>query len=220
MPTQLPREKLHCNTCLGPRWHSVHFSVKEEHHEEYDGGGSYHEVAEHRVAQCDGCDSYSFHTSWQSSDGGDPTELRWPPKISRREPKWMLDLFFGERISNPEKHDFMREIYSAYTAGNLRLCVIGIRALLEHVMVENITDQGSFVVNLNAFESGGFISRIQREAIEPVLAAGHASMHRGFKASEPQVQALLDVTENILESIYITKGKVKGLEIPPRPSKT
>lgn len=104
-------------------------------------------------------------------------------------------------------------------AVNLRLCVIGIRALLEHVMVENISDQGGFFANLKAFETGGFISRVQREAIEPVLEAGHASMHRGFKATEPQVQALLDVTENVLESIYITGGRVKGLAIPPRPDK-
>lgn len=113
----------------------------------------------------------------------------------------------------------MHEIYSAHKAGNLRLCVIGIRALLEHVMVENISDQGGFFANLKAFEAGGFISRVQREAIEPVLEAGHASMHRGFKATEPQVQALLDVTENVLESIYVTGGRVKGLAIPQRPDK-
>ena len=97
------------------------------------------------------------------------------------------------------------------------MVVLGIRALLEQIMIENLADRGSFYDNLLQLEKEGFISKIQREAIGPVIEAGHASMHRGFKATEPQVAAILDVVENVIESIYISKGKTSGLKIPSRP---
>ncbi len=43
-------------------------------------------------------------------------------------------------------------------------------------------------------------------------------MHRGFKANEQQVEAILDVTENIIEAIYVTKHRASGLNVPPRKS--
>jgi hypothetical protein len=128
----------------------------------------------------------------------------------------MFELFMSSDLNNPFKHEFIREIYSSLKTGNLRLTVLGVRALLEQVMLEHVEDKGSFVKNLDQFEQAGFISRIQREAIVPVIEAGHASMHRGFKATEQQVEAILDITENLIESIYIAKSRTNGLKVPPR----
>jgi hypothetical protein len=104
---------------------------------------------------------------------------------------------------------------------SLRLAAMGIRALLEHVMVEKVGDQGSFKNNLDAFESQGFISKSQRMVMEPVLEAGHATMHRSFKPTQSHLVALIDITENIIESIYI--NQLRALEIsktvPPRAKK-
>ena len=87
-------------------------------------------------------------------------------------------------------------------------------------MLEHIEDQGTFAKNLSKFEAAGFISRVQCEAIRPVIEAGHASMHRGFRATEQQIEAILDVTENVIESIYIAKQRSTGLDVPQRkPSK-
>lgn len=208
--------KLHCNYCGDVRKHSVLFSKKQEHYDDYEDGIDYFEEAIYRLAECDGCEFITLHTSWVSSGQLDPIEDQWPPKVFRRQPKWMIELFLSESISNPFKQEFIGEIYSCLKAGNLRLTVLGVRALLEQIMLEHIDDQGSFQHNLKAFEDGGFLSRVQREALAPVIEAGHASMHRGFKASEKEVEAILDVTENVIESIYVTKQRVAGLNIPPR----
>jgi hypothetical protein len=208
--------KIHCNTCLGQRWHTVLYSTKREYVEESDIGFQYEEVTVYRLAECDGCDTITMHTAWNSSAQPETIEEQWPPKVSRNQPKWMHELFMSGGASNPFKHEFIREIYSSLKVGNFRLTVLGVRALLEQVMLEKIEDQGTFAGNINAFESAGFISRIQREAIMPVIEAGHASMHRGFKATEQQVEAILDITENVIESIYIAGSRTTGLNVPPR----
>ena len=195
------------------------FSTTREHHEDSDDGNAYYERTVYRVAECDGCASVSVHTSWVNSGQPDPIDEQWPPKVSRRPPKWMFELFLSDSFHNPFKHDFIREIYSSLKARNLRLTVLGVRALLEQVMLEHIEDKHSFAGNLEAFEAQGFISRVQREAILPVIEAGHASMHRGFKATEQQVEAILDIAENVIESIYITKSRATGIEVPPRKPK-
>ena len=97
-----------------------------------------------------------------------------------------------------------------------RLAVIGIRALLEQIMIEKVTDNRSFKANIDKFQEHGFISRMQREAIEPVIEAGHASTHRGFKASKADIHHLINVTENLIESIYINQIRSTKLKVPQR----
>ncbi|GLR27253.1 hypothetical protein GCM10007875_23440 [Limnobacter litoralis] len=210
---------LHCNACFGLRWHSVLFSTRREYVQELDEDDEYREVTDYQLAECNGCEAITLHTRWANSGQPEPIEEQWPPKISRRQPKWMMDLFWLELNNNSFKQDFIQEIYSALKAGNRRLAVLGVRALLEQVMLENVGDQGNFLANLNKFELEGFISRLQREALQPVVEAGHASMHRGFKASETEIDSILDVLENVMESIYVSKHRVSGIRVPNRRSK-
>jgi hypothetical protein len=221
MPTsEKPHVDLHCNACLGIRRHSILYSTSRHYEEEYEDGHEYDETMHYRLAECGGCDFVSMHTTWNSSSSADPVNEQWPPKVSRRQPIWMHDLLMTENVSAPFKREFIGEIYSCLKAGNIRLTVLGVRALLEQVMLEHIQDQHSFAKNIAEFEKMGFISRVQREAILPVIEAGHASMHRGFKASKEQVEAMIDITENIIESIYIAKTRTKGLVVPQRKPKT
>ena len=217
--TSPDRVKLHCNACLALRWHSVLYATKREYFEELDENNQYHEVTEYQLAECNGCEAVTLQTQWRNSGQPEPIGEQWPPKISRPQPKWMMDLFWMDISDNSFKQDFIREIYSALKVGNRRLSVLGARALLEQVMLENIEDKGNFAANLSLFESAGFVSRLQREALQPVIEAGHASMHRGFKASESEINGILDVLENVMESIYISKRRVSALSIPVRKRK-
>ncbi|WP_136418001.1 DUF4145 domain-containing protein [Herbaspirillum sp. ST 5-3] len=212
--------KLHCNMCMGKRWHTTLYNTQKEHFEELDDfGNEYHEFCNYRLAECDGCESISLHTEWWCSGQSEKVVEQWPPKTSRRQPKWLFDLIFMESISNPYKREFLSEIYIALKNENLRLAVLGMRGLLEQVMIESVGDQGNFVKNLARFEADGYISGVQKDAIGPVIEAGHASMHRGFKPSKQEVEAIMDVVENVIESIYISKQKAAGLKIPERPKK-
>jgi hypothetical protein len=66
------------------------------------------------------------------------------------------------------------EIYKAPGGGHHRLAAMGIRALLEQVMVIKVCDHGYFGENLGAFCEKGFILRIQRDVLSTVLDLGHA----------------------------------------------
>ena len=96
------------------------------------------------------------------------------------------------------------------------LATMGIRALIENIMIENIGDQGTFGKNLDKFEVEGFVSKIQKEAIKSVLEAGHATIHRNFKPTKENLTQLMDITENIVESIYINKINASKIIVPPR----
>ena len=89
-------------------------------------------------------------------------------------------------------------------------------------MIDKIGDKGTFAANVNAFEEEGFISKKQKGVLEPILEAGHAAMHRGYKPNKNEVVRLMDVTENIIETIYVNEQRIKGLsaKIPPKKRKT
>jgi len=73
----------------------------------------------------------------------------------------------------------LQELYTGIGAQNWWLTMLGVRSLLEFVMVEKVGDNGSFVKNLEKFLDGGFISKIQLDALGPLIEAGHATTHRG-----------------------------------------
>jgi Domain of unknown function (DUF4145) len=124
------------------------------------------------------------------------------------------------------------------TGGNLAIenCVIrsfgtaginiapstGIRALLERVMISKVDDHRTFEKNLNAFCEGGYISTVQRDAMNDILHVGPATMHRPFNPNEGDVSTALDITENILSAIYVHgEAAVEvAARIPPRPPRT
>ena len=95
---------------------------------------------------------------------------------------------------------------------------MGVRSLLEKIMVSKTGDLGSFVQNIAEFERLGYVSRIQRERLEAILEAGHAAIHRTFKPSKKDVITLVDLTEHIVETVYLHEAKVTALKkrVPPR----
>lgn len=202
---------------MGSTWHEILFSKTRQYLDDKDDGSPpYYENHKYSLIECCGCENISLIDSVTSNAlGGEYIEF-YPPLMDRRQPKWLIHLYLQDSIDNPYKFEFIGEIYTALKNNMPRLAVIGIRALLEQVMIENVGDNGTFKKNIAEFEKQGYISRVQKEAIVPVLEAGHASIHRGFKATMENVVQLMDVTENILESIYINNLNVSELNVPNR----
>jgi hypothetical protein len=93
-----------------------------------------------------------------------------------------------------------------------------VRAIFETMMIDLIDDQGTFAANIDKFEKEGYISKKQKEIIEPVLEAGHASIHRGYVPKTEQLVTLVDILETILSVIYIHPQRAAVLKkgIPPK----
>jgi hypothetical protein len=169
------------------------------------------EDAEYRIVECAGCGGISFAIA----SGNEPNILfdaydeereeylqYYPSPLSRRRPAWSLvDLWAGEPTG--ELAPLADEIYKAVAGQQYRLALMGVRALLEQAMILKVGDHARFDRNLDAFFEKGFISKVQREATEKILDAGHASTHRMYTPTEGDLDTVLTIAEGIFESIFV-----------------
>ncbi|MGX9431419.1 MULTISPECIES: DUF4145 domain-containing protein [Bradyrhizobium] len=97
---------------------------------------------------------------------------------------------------------------------------MGIRALIEHIMIDQAGDNGAIGTNVDRFIKAGYVAP-KSEALfrEALLESGHAAMHRGYFPRPSDIAASLDITESLIETIYVHPYQAKGQKIPPRKDK-
>ena len=114
----------------------------------------------------------------------------------------------------------LNEVYTALQNGSNRLAAMGVRAVVEIMMIDKIGgDKGTFEKNISRFFDLGFVAVYQQRSFRNALIeAGHAAMHRGFKPTTEQLSVLLDITESLIASIYFHEQSAAELSsaIPPR----
>lgn len=216
--------KSHCNDCGQTTNHTVQGehrtrwseAIDEEHGVSIDGGKDY------RIVECCGCGDVSFlRAEWFSEDTdaeGYPVlkEDRFPLATPRRYPDW-----FSEEEGVPtEILALLAEIYAAFGSDSLRLCALGIRALVEQIMIEQIGgDKGGLGNNITAFLAAGFVApRDHQQFREKVIEVGNAAMHRGYSPRESDVATLLDIVEAMIATIYVHPRRAQqvGADMPAR----
>jgi hypothetical protein len=209
------RNKTFCNHCQQDTWHDVLHSIEKNF-----GDESHHESIYYSLVECRGCESVKFLIT-EISDNCDrefdgtiiPEETHYPPKVKRLKPKWIYQILFPFKENNGSNNlnifKLIDEIYISLQNNCTSLAVMGVRAVLENVMIQKSGDQGSFKKNMAKFRSDGYISDLQYKALEIVLEAGHAAIHRSYQPSDKEIVAALDITENIIESIYILNSANK-----------
>jgi hypothetical protein len=126
----------------------------------------------YETIQCRGCTAVSLKET--RLKGRQVTYHPSPRNIpSRSLPDWW-DLF--EWDSGMES--LIREVYEADNNGLSRIAMIGIRAILEQVMIGKVGDHGNISRNLDEFQKAGYASTTQFDSLQRVLDAGSAVMHR------------------------------------------
>ena len=110
----------------------------------------------------------------------------YPSPVSRVLPDWIFDFEIGLVGGEEEQMigQLLQEVYAAGRGGQYRLATMGIRAVLEQVIIAKVGDHHSFSKNLEQFYAAGYISLMQRDALDNSLEAGHAATHRFFKPTE------------------------------------
>ncbi len=218
------RIKSHCNNC-GHAWHAVLFKEVNPWTEAIDPVNQYSGTDTYLLCKCGGCDGISLrHDSWQDGEWDEDGEplvrtTYYPPAISRELPNWLFNLK-GNLNFDPDEpiRGLLREIYAALHNNSRRLAVMGLRALLEHVMTDIVGPRNTFKELTLAFAYDGYLSPKQKEILETILSAGHAATHRAYNPSREDLEALLDLSESIIETIYVHGRQAKKLDarIPPR----
>ena len=207
--------KAHCNTCGGDRNHEVLHSERttwsdDEH--PISGSDTY------ETLKCCGCEAIKLrHTSYFSEDDV-PKVYYFPPAIFRRSPDWFSDLWLELKPEDEFVEALLKEIYIGLQNNLPTLATMGVRALLERIMISRASDQGTFTKNIAEFERLGHVSKLQRERLETILEAGHAAIHRSYTPKVKEVVTLLDITEHIVESVFLHEAKIEELKkkVPAR----
>ena len=210
------KRKSFCSNCDKKTWHEILFekSYQDTGREDYD------DCSKIVVTECCGCEQpHYFLSSWtQNKDGSKIVcfdEWVFPPKSIHQSPRWYIDFAFSTVFDDvgEKKHvlDLLREVHVALEKNCPRLGIMGIRALFEHMMISKIGDHKSFKSNLQEFQSKGFISKIQREAVEHILEAGHAAIHRSHTPSQGELIAALEIVEGLIETLYINPDKSRWI---------
>jgi hypothetical protein len=115
----------------------------------------------------------------------------------------------------------IHEIYRSLDANNLRLPMMGARTLIDMLMVDKVGDVGTFDEKLKKLEGLGVISSRNREVLAAALDVGNAAAHRGHAPKTEEVNAVMDIVENLLHAVYVLPKMAEDLKknTPPRPGK-
>lgn len=208
--------KVHCNECGGERHHTILHSERTSwasENDEISGSDTYD------MLKCNGCDAVRLrHISMFSEDDA-PSVTFLPPAIARRQPDWLSnDLWKVLPDEEGFVESLLREIYVALHNNLPRLATMGVRSLIEKMMIAKVGDLGTFSGNMEAFEKAGYVSSLQKERLKTILEAGHATTHRDFLPSSKDVNTVVDIAEHVVETLYLHQSRVDDLKrrVPPR----
>ena len=193
MKTQAP-----CSDCGGERNHEVLFTTTTHWS---DDDCSMHGSDEYEVLKCGGCDRVVLRHTLYTSYEQETTVRFYPPPMFRKQPVWPLS--FHLNPGTVFARQLLNEIYIGIQNGSKMIATMGVRALLEHVMIDSVGDHGRFTDNLKEFTAKGFISEKQRTTLDAVLEAGHATIHRSYQPSDKDLQTCVDIAESVLQSVYV-----------------
>jgi hypothetical protein len=130
--------------------------------------------------------------------------------ISEGKPDWY------ELLDDTQKA-LILEIDRAISNELEALPTIGLRTLLETVMVEKIGDVRTFHGKVERFTKEGYVTPKMAEALSHVLDAGNASAHRAYFPSKEDITTCVELVKHLMHSIYIlSPGVDKVAENTPK----
>lgn len=110
---------------------------------------------------------------------------------------------------NPAR--LLGEVYAAIDHRLYTLASMGLRALIDTVILDKVGDAGTFKEKLKALHGAGYISTHQLDTLGAAIDAGNASSHRGFTPGEQDIEMVHDIVEHLLQSVYIHPENAKVL---------
>jgi hypothetical protein len=201
-----------CSECVRKTKHEVLFETSQRDEETLNT---------YVMLSCGGCSTISMGHQRLWLNEGDVDHNYYPSPVSRKMPTWMFlwSMGLGKAKGDAAVGAVMMEVYQAVDGGQNRLAAMGIRALLEQVMIQKVGDLKTFDMKLDAFQNAGFISAIQRDAMRATLDVGDAAMHRGYVPTETDLKLALDIVEGVLAPIYDHRSEAEKMadRVPPRP---
>jgi hypothetical protein len=171
------------------------------------GKGNEYSYQSFNVMECPDCKSVTLCIDTRIHPGSGDSYIEktdyYPPRLTRERPSWF-------RKIDPQLKKLLEEIYKALDCSLLFVASIGIRTVLDKMIVDRIGDVGSFKNKVNRLEEKGIIDSEEKELLFAIIDVGSASAHRGFKPTKKIITQMTDIMERMLYRIYI-ESKEKAL---------
>ena len=210
-------KRIYCNACRQMTHHELLCKVDDVVSEYYEEGGVVDFTTTFETFRCCGCrEAVLRRTVIAGNDPDTVYRQYFPPMMSRHRPPWLF------RASLPtDSRAVIHEIYRSLDSDNHRLPMMGARTLIDMLMVDNVGDVGTFNEKLGKLVGLGVISSRNREVLAAALDVGNAAAHRGHAPNLDEVNAVMDIVENLLHAVYVLPKMAEDLKktTPPRPSK-
>jgi len=202
-------QRVYCNKCRGETSHRLITTVEGSHSERED---DFFWSTTFDMFQCCGCEEVVLRRTFNFSEDPGPDVSYFPPVMSRYLPEWRYKL-------PKDSRSLLEEVYKSLDSASLRLPMMGARTLVDMLILEKVGDVGSFKEKLRALDKAGLVSSQNRETLYVALDVGSAAAHRGHAPTESEVEAVMDIVENMLQAVYVFPDVARKLKesTPPRP---
>ncbi len=199
-----------CNECFRDTFHDTLL----EEGAPTDGDETHHARGHVATVRCRGCHAWSIRRT-VIKETGDQAVSHDPPQRWRRPPDWMVQL----PDSASDVAALLDEIYLSANGRQSRLLSMGVRAVLDRVMIQIVGDVGGFARKLDAMRECGHLSRRQVDMLKTIIDAGSAAAHRGYKPPPDLLQEMLIVMGAVIRDHFITSPMLDQLKrfVPPKP---
>lgn len=203
--------RIHCNACSRVTRHMVRASHTSVHQDEVKDMGPAEERETFEILECMGCEELSVRQTAEHEVYGEATPRFYPAPISRRTPRWKDGLPWSLQA-------VLTEVYGALQSNSPRLAAMGARTIVDIVLTDKVGDVGSFANKLEALEEKGYVGGKNREFLAVALEAGSAAAHRGISPDEKVLNHVMDIVENLLETVYALEQAANDVRkaTPPR----
>ena len=207
-------ERVHCNRCRRKTRHRIAGTAIDEGTDWEEHVGEILWRTNFEMLQCCGCGEAVLRRTHSWSEDPDPDVRFFPPPLSRHPPRWTWNIPQNLKA-------VLDEVYHSLDANNLSLPMMGARSLLDMLIVEKVGDVGTFKQKLQKLQDAGFVAAKNVEVLEAALDVGNAAAHRGHAPKAAEMNAVMDIVENLLHAVYVLPGMAQGLKktTPLRPSK-
>lgn len=203
-----------CRHCLRETKHIVIGLRNTSDEAEVEGFGHIDWSDSYEMLECAGCETVCLRQTHCFSEEPEPKVTYYPPAVSRRMPLW--------RYKSPHRiADLMGEVYMALHNDSRSLALMGARTIVDLLLVDKVGDTGTFGSKLQMLEAQGFVGKQSIAILEAALDAGSAAAHRAFKPTTEQLNQVMDIVENLLQSVYVLEKSAAEIRkaTPKRPGK-
>ncbi len=163
------------------------------------------------IIKCGGCKERSFlqrTKAYQNWTPAGETVETFPGNLnSWRSPKWFAKRDLAGELGQ-FIHSYLAQIYSCYNSRSFDLVALGVRALIENLLVKkNGEDIGGFEHKLNKFRESGHVTNDQKNILKEVIDLGSAVTHRGTRASRDMAEDALRILESFIEQLFVNPNR-------------